>query len=466
MENSTFLNSIWAITPEEFQRFASYDFSKLQDPLLIDKTNRTDSDDEPKSYRERVASFMRQFHEKIEVDESGVGTLRIEGPIMPNPDIFDRYYFNACDSVRIARLIRDAASHDEVKSLVLRINSPGGMVVGTPEVGNAIRDFNATGKISVAFADTLMASAAYWIGSQASVIATTESALVGSIGVIRPHVDATGAYEKFGIKVSIFRGGKHKVAGAMGTAMTEEQTDYIQAGVDECHAQFKATVNHHRTIAAEHMEGQVFYGADGMDKGLVDQIVAGLDGAYSATSGESLGKSMVISVDNPENAMSNPAPAPEASPEKAELDSALLRVSELESENATATEQVATLTAERDSVAVERDSAQAKVTELEASLTEANTKLEMATADFDEKVSAAAELKAIELAGPLAEAKAAEIAARAGTDSAEISGTAERNALDASEFASMSADQKWAHCASITDADQKRAFYVKHLANG
>lgn len=459
MENSTFLNSIWAITPEEFQRFASYDFSKLPDPLVIERSARAEDradDDEPKNYRERMEMFMRQFHESIDVDEDGIGTLRIEGPIMPNPDIFDRYYFNACDSVRVASLIRGAASNPAITSLVLRINSPGGMVVGTPEVGNAIREFNATGKTSVAFADTLMASAAYWIGSQASTIATTESALVGSIGVIRPHVDATGAYEKMGLSVKIFRGGKHKVAGAMGTAMTKEQDDHIQAGVDECHAQFKATVNHHRSVSADYMEGQVFYGADAKEKGLVDQIVNGIDGAYSTAS-----------VDNQESAMSNPAPTPSvASPEKAELDSALLRVSELEGQLAASTEQVASLTAELataegacesnaqtfESMVADLNAAQAdlatanlQIAELQASLEAAQA----AQAEFDTQV----------------EAKAAEIAARAGTDPAAITGSADGSA-DQSEFASMTDAQKWAHCATITNADEKRAFYLKHLSGG
>lgn len=463
MENSTFLNSIWAITPEEFQRFASYDFSKLPDPLVIERSARAEDradEDEPKTYRERMEMFMRQFHENIEVDDDGVGTLRIEGPIMPNPDIFDRYYFNACDSVRVASLIRGAASNPNIKSLVLRINSPGGMVVGTPEVGNAIREFNDSGKASVAFADTLMASAAYWIGSQASTIATTESALVGSIGVIRPHVDASGAYEKMGLSVKIFRGGKHKVAGAMGTAMTKEQDEHIQAGVDECHAHFKATVNHHRSISDENMEGQVFYGADAKEKGLVDQIVNGLDGAYSAAIGSGDGGSVRISVDNQESAMSNPANTPPvASPEKAELDSALLRVSGLEGQLADVTEEVAAVTAERDSAIFDRDSALVRIAELEASSDEKISQIADLTASLEAAQAAQAEFDT------KVEAKAAEIAARAGTDPAAITGSTDGN-VDDSQCASMTDSQKWAHCATIEDKDEKRAFYLKHLSGG
>lgn len=468
MENSTFLNSIWAITPDEFARFASYDFSRLKDPLEIRASDDDDDDDAPKSYKERLEAFMRQFHEKIEVGEDGTGTLRIEGPIMPNPDIYDRYYFNACDSVRVAGLIRAAAGDESIERLVLHINSPGGMVVGTPEVGEAIREFNASGKESIAFADTLMASAAYWIGSQASSIATTGSALVGSIGVIRPHVDATGAYEKMGLKVQIFRGGKHKVAGAMGTAMSKEQTDHIQAGVDACHERFQVAVNYRRKVDARHMEGQVFYGEEAQSIGLVDRIVSGIGEVRTSGQAGSGDRAVSISVDRIENAMSNSADTPPvASPGKAELDSAFARVGELEGQLAAATEQV-TLAAEQLSAA-ESDLAAAneRITALETSadaanaqIADLNLQLESAQANFD----AAVEAKAKELAEPLAEAKAAEIAARAGTDAADLTGAGDEGSADQSAFASMTDEQKWAHCASLTDKDEQRAFYLKHIA--
>lgn len=474
MDNSTFLSSIWAITPEEFQRFANYDFSRFADPLAIDNPvtstkSAEGADGSEKSHKERVADFMRQFEEKIEMSDDGTGTIRICGPIMPNPDIYDRYYFNACDSVRVASLIRSAARSEEVTKLVLMINSPGGMVVGTPEVGEAIREFNATGRESIAFADTLMASAAYWIGSQATSLISTGSALIGSIGVIRPHVDMSGAYEKYGLKIQVFRGGKHKVPGAMNTALTEEQSEHIQAGVDECHEQFKAAVNFRRNVSEDCMEGKVYYGTDAASKGLVDKIVTGADDIHSSAYNDDIhanahNASINISVDNTENAMSKPADPPiVASPEKAELDSALARVSELEVQNASATEQVATITAERDSISADLVSAQTRVTELEASLTEATAKVESIQTDFDAKVDLAAKEKA-EI---LAEAKAAGIAARSGTDPATISEGAEASsdAENDSAFASMSNADKWAHCATIEDKDEKRAFYVKHLQN-
>jgi signal peptide peptidase SppA len=319
MENSTFLNSHWAITPEAFAKFAGYDLDRLTIPDSVLSVSESADDD---SYRGRMARFMRQFDEQISIDEDGIASLSICGPIMPNPDAVDRYFFEACDSVRVANLIRSAADDSRIKSLVLHINSPGGMVVGTPEVGNAIRAFNDSGKISIAFADTLMASAAYWIGSQASAVFSTESALLGSIGVIRPHVDASGMREQMGIKMEVFRGGKHKVAGAYNTEMTDEQREFIQSGVDEIHEQFKSAVRNGRgDIKDDDMQGQIFYGSKAVEKGLANGTVDNIDSIYGAdhanfkrtskSSGKHAKAESTTDVDISQPAMSNQNESPE-----------------------------------------------------------------------------------------------------------------------------------------------------------
>ena len=268
MDNATIYNSHWAITPEALQNIASYDVEKLEDPVPEPQ--------EGMSYKEGLSSFMKQFDECIQLTEEGVGVIDVKGPLMPHPGAVERVYFGAVDSVQLGDLIRNAADMVEVKSLVLNIESPGGTVVGTAEVGAALRAFNKTGKKSFAFTDSIMASAAYWIGSQATQVVATESALVGSVGVIRPHADMTGMYDKAGLKIEIFRAGKFKVPGAMGTSLTDEQREDIQAGVDEVHKEFKETVNMKRKVPDKYMEGKVYYGKDALDKDFLDKVVEGL----------------------------------------------------------------------------------------------------------------------------------------------------------------------------------------------
>ena len=464
MENSTFLNSHWAVTDEAYAKFASYDLEKLTVPDFAFASESAEDD----SYKGRIARFMRQFEEQISVNESGVASLSICGPIMPNPDAVDRYFFEACDSVRVANLIRAAADDPSIKSLVLYINSPGGMVVGTPEVGNAIRAFNESGKVSIAFADTLMASAAYWIGSQASAVFSTESALLGSIGVIRPHVDASEMRKQMGIKMEFFRGGRHKVAGAYNTEMTDEQREHIQAGVDEIHEQFKATVRSGRgkDIDDDDMQGQVFYGTKAVEKGLANGVVDNIDAIYgtdhasfkrtSKTRGTKA--ESTADVDILQTAMSKPNESPEMV-DTTELDNALAQVTDLQGQVESANENISNLQ-------VDLDAANARVEHLEASSDEKISQIsdlegQLATlkADFDAKVLAKAD--------ELAEAKAASIAASAGTDPASISDdSAQSESEKDAAFAEMSQAQLWEEFAKVkaeSGDDAARAFYLKHL---
>ena len=461
MENSTFLNSHWAITPEAFAKFASYDLDRLTipDSALMSESIEDDS------YKGRMARFMRQFEEQITVSD-GVASLSITGPIMPNPDAVDRYFFEACDSVRVASLIRGAAGDANIKSLVLYINSPGGMVVGTPEVGNAIRAFNESGKVSIAFTDTLMASAAYWIGSQASAVFTTESALVGSIGVIRPHVDASEMREKMGIKIEVFRGGKHKVAGAYNTAMTAEQREHIQAGVDEIHEQFKATVRSGRgmDIKDEDMQGQVFYGSKAVEHGLANGVLEGIDAIYGTDhagfkrmkSGKGA-KAESTGVDNFQPAMSNQTEPQTV--DKAELDNALAQVTDLQGQVASANEQINLGEGQLESAKAEIATLTAANGEQATKISALEKELAESKADFDAKVLAKAD--------ELAEVKAASIAASAGTDPATISDdSAVSDAEKDAAFAGMNEAALWEEFAKIKDsdgADAARAFYLKHL---
>lgn len=463
MDKSAILNSNWAIMPEALKEIVSYDFSKLEDVVNSKIQEVADGGDSASTHKENLAKFMSQFEEKLYVDNSGTASIDISGPLMPNPGPMERYFLDAADSVRIAGLIRMAANSPDVKQLVMHINSPGGMVVGTPEVGNAVREFNEAGKTSYAFADTLMASAAYWIGSQATALYSTESAVVGSIGVIRPHVDATGYHEKMGLKVEVFRAGAHKVAGAMGTSLTDVQRDHIQAGVDKCHEQFKETVNTYRSVPAECMEGQTFYGKEACDLGLVDKVVKSIGSVIETAHAISEDDSMSISVDNTTGAMSNPKELNKDDDLKiedviAERDQLGEKVESLESSVDAKNAQISDLEGQVSELQSSATEASEKIESLEQELAEAKSAKDDLEKDFDEKVNAAAEEKAEELA----ESKAAKLAAQSGTEPAPV-GASQGGESDDDQFASMSEAELWEHCSKIEDAEEKRKFYVQHI---
>jgi signal peptide peptidase SppA len=218
---------------------------------------------------------LTAFREKLKPNYTvagGVATIPVEGVLARKPDVFEMAFYGVEDSGNVLDMVQRAANDPEVKGILLAIDSPGGFLTGGPEVADAV---SAAGKPSVAWSGGMMASLAYWIGSQADEVIASRSALVGSIGVYAAFADYTKRAEAAGIKVEVFKNaeGTFKAAGLPGTSLTDAQRTHIQAGVQATFADFKsAVVSARPAIPAGAMQGQTFSGQWAKDAGLIDRI--------------------------------------------------------------------------------------------------------------------------------------------------------------------------------------------------
>ncbi len=204
--------------------------------------------------------------------EDGIGVVAIEGPILRKPDLFARIFFGATSSEEIGEALREAAGRPDIKAVFLNIDSPGGTVAGTPELAAAVASLNKQ-KPVYAFSSGLMASAAYWVASQATAIYATPSAQVGSIGVVQAVIDNSTALDKAGLKVEVFSVGKYKAMGAPGTPLTDDQRELISSNLAEIAGEFHAAVlAKGRAIPAEAMEGQTFSGKQSQRHNLAGMV--------------------------------------------------------------------------------------------------------------------------------------------------------------------------------------------------
>jgi signal peptide peptidase SppA len=202
----------------------------------------------------------------------GVATINITGPLLPTTDEFDRVMLGATSLDEVRSTVESAAADPSVTSIVLNIDSPGGTVRGTPEAADAIYEASKIKPVRAHTSGT-MASAAYWLGSQATSISMTRSASVGSIGVMVPHIDQSKRAEMLGVKVELFTTGKFKAAGFPGTSLTESQRELIQERIDQVFGEFKSAVTRQgRKIPAEAMQGQTFYGPQAESLGLATVV--------------------------------------------------------------------------------------------------------------------------------------------------------------------------------------------------
>lgn len=180
--------------------------------------------------------------------------------------------------------VRLAEDDGTVDSILLDINSPGGMVTGTPEASAALRSIS---KPLYAFSDSQMCSAAYWIGSSAEAILATSSSDIGSIGTYLAMVDSTRAFEMEGLKLELFKAGRLKAIGLDGKPFTDEERAFLQQSVDRANARFTSAVRASRAAAGraisdETMQGQWFDGDQAEQLGLVDRVVGDMEEAVAS----------------------------------------------------------------------------------------------------------------------------------------------------------------------------------------
>ena len=200
------------------------------------------------------------------VTEDGMGVVPIVGVIGKGLTPMEKM-MGSCDLNDISMALDAMKADPAVKCIALQVSSPGGTVTGVEEVANQVR---AMGKPTMAYTDSEMASAAYWIGSAADRVVASPSSTVGSVGVYMNLVDLSKAYDMAGAKSILIKSGIYKGVGAEGTTMTAEQMSNLQEGVDAIHADFKSAVNMKRTmVQANAMEGQTFSGKQAAQNGMV-----------------------------------------------------------------------------------------------------------------------------------------------------------------------------------------------------
>lgn len=220
-----------------------------------------------------IADLRKSLAPKVE-RIGDLAIVPIEGILARKPDPFEMAFFGVEDMNGIEAMLREVISDPNISGVLLAIDSPGGFVNGTPELGDLVARL-AKVKPTVAFTAGMMCSAAYWIGSQASEIVASRSSIVGSIGVYSALYDVVAYYAELGIKVEVFTNEEatFKAAGLPGTALTEEQRKHFQERVQRDFADFReAILSARHGVPADAMRGQTFNGSDAKANGLVDRV--------------------------------------------------------------------------------------------------------------------------------------------------------------------------------------------------
>ncbi|WP_424245581.1 protease-4 [Elusimicrobium posterum] len=205
----------------------------------------------------------------------GAVVIKIKGAIMESQSSSWR---DASSASAIATRIRNAADRNEVKAIILDINSPGGTVAAVQDIYNAIMYARKTkNKKVVALFRDVAASGGYYIAMACDKIVAQPGTITGSIGVIFQTGNYEGLMEKIGVKFSNVKSGAHKDMGSPYRPMTQEEKTLLQEMIDDSYSQFFDVVKEGRpninpVELKVYADGRIFTGRKAFSIGLVDAL--------------------------------------------------------------------------------------------------------------------------------------------------------------------------------------------------
>ncbi len=207
-----------------------------------------------------VSAVIALLHKEVPLGDN-VAVVRIEGPIL--------------DSRNAIEEIKDYAKDPSVKAIVMRVDSPGGVVPPCQEIYEEVKKAVAKKKIVVSMGSAA-ASGGYYISTPASRIIANPGTLTGSIGVIMEIPNIEGLMSKVGVKSEVIKSGSHKDIASMFRTMGKEERAILQGVIDDVHKQFVDVIVEGRKMSPEDVrriaDGRVFTGKQALAVGLVDEL--------------------------------------------------------------------------------------------------------------------------------------------------------------------------------------------------
>jgi protease-4 len=209
----------------------------------------------------KIAAMIFNADDSPLNSKEGVGLIEVKGMIL--------------DSKETIRQLRYFLKQDAVKAVVLRVDSPGGIVAPSQEIYSEVRKFAAKKKIIVSMG-SLAASGGYYISAPATLIYANPGTITASIGVILKLSNIESLMDKIGIKSYTLKTGKFKDSGSPVRNFSPEDRAMLQSVIDNTHQQFVVAVAEGRKLPLEEVrkiaDGRILSGEQAKNLKLVDRL--------------------------------------------------------------------------------------------------------------------------------------------------------------------------------------------------
>lgn len=253
----------WAITPEKF--------GEIEDFLAL---RREGIELTAEEIRARIGT---PSNKPVSQQQGQIALLNLHGVVSQRMNMMTEIS-GGTSTEQFASAFDAAIADPNVSSVVIHIDSPGGAVPGVGELSDKI--FQARGlKRIIAVCDSVMASAAYWIGSAADQVVATASSDIGSIGVMAMHTETSKAAEKAGITKTLFTSAAFKGEGNSDFPLSDAAKENYQQRVEKIHQKFVSAVARNRGVSVEAVDqsfgqGRTLMAEDALKVGMIDRIAS------------------------------------------------------------------------------------------------------------------------------------------------------------------------------------------------
>ena len=221
---------------------------------------------------------------------------------------------------RVREELQKAAEDENVKALIVRINSPGGTITASDLIYREIDTFKTKRKMPVvAIMMDVGASGGYYAALAGDTIMALPTTVTGSIGVVMLTVNAQGLLEKIGVAPLAIKSGAMKDAGSPFRPLTEQERAVFQSVIDAMYGRFVALIVKSRKLTEEQVkgaaDGRIYTAAQAKALGLVDEIGYMDDAVAAARKAAGISEARVIMYRRPKEFRANfysaaPMPTP------------------------------------------------------------------------------------------------------------------------------------------------------------
>ncbi|MEO8581195.1 MAG: signal peptide peptidase SppA [Patescibacteria group bacterium] len=206
-----------------------------------------------------------------------VAIIPLSGDIVAEDTNNDPLAFSSgvISAKKVIPLLDHVMNDDEIKAVVLKVNSPGGGVVASDEIYRKVKELKAKKPVIVSFGD-MAASGGYYISAGATEIIANPATITGSIGVIAQFPQYNDLLNKLGVQMRTIKSGEFKDIGSPQRPMTDSEKQIFQSMINEAYDQFVHAIADGRNMdeakVRQIADGRIYTGKQAKENGLVNEL--------------------------------------------------------------------------------------------------------------------------------------------------------------------------------------------------